>query len=207
MQSTPWFASTFCFATVTLGFVVYDNLTGARQAMRTSYRYSVRNIHGAAKLESELGALSIEGWEPISFQHDAAGNFEVILRQDCNESSNRAAQQLEAAGAGAESPRYTVRTIRAPKLEPELTGLSNEGWEAISFQHDAAGTYEVILKQEPISTGRKAASYRYALRTMHGAAKLESTLADLSVEGWEAVRIQRDAAGTYEVILRQEISS
>ena len=173
--------------------------------MRTSYRYSVRTIHGAAKLESELGALSIEGWEPISFQHDAAGNFEVILRQDCNESSNRTAQQLEAAGA--ESPRYTVRTIRPPKLESELTALSNEGWEAISFQQDAAGTYEVILKQEPISIGRKAASYRYALRTMHGATKLESTLADLSVEGWEPVRIQRDGAGTYEVILRQEISS
>ena len=173
--------------------------------MRTSYRYSVRTIHGAAKLESELGALSSEGWEPLSFQHDAAGNFEVILRQDCNESSNRTALQSETAAAGAESTRYTVRTIRALKFESELTGLSNEGWEAISFQHDVAGAYEVILRQEPRSPNRKAASYRYALRNMHGAPKLESALADLSVEGWEPVRIQRDGAGTYEVIMRQEL--
>jgi len=161
--------------------------------MPTSYRYSVRTIHGAAKLESELIDLSGEGWEPISFQHDAAGNFEVVLRLTPNGTS--------------ESARFVVRTIRNPKLEAELTGLSNDGWETISFQHDAAGAYEVILRQQPASDTRKAALYRYALRNMHGAPKLESELADLSVEGWEPVRLQRDGAGTYEVILRQKIST
>jgi hypothetical protein len=174
--------------------------------MPTSYRYSVRTIHGATKLESELEGLSREGWEPISFQHDAAGNFEVVLRQNSNEASNGAVQQLETAAPGAESTRYAVRTIRIPKFESELTGLSDEGWEAISFQHDAAGAYEVILRQEPDSAARKAPC-RYALRTMHGATKLESELANLSTEGWEPVRLQRDGAGTYEVILRQTISS
>jgi hypothetical protein len=175
--------------------------------MPTPYRYSVRTIHGAAKLESELDVLSGEGWEPISFQHDAAGNFEVILRQDRNQRLNEV-KQLETAVAGAESTRYAVRTIRTLKLESELTGLSNEGWAAISFQHDdAAAAYEVILRQEPKSAARKAPSYRYALRNIHGAAKLENELANLSGEGWELVRLQRDGAGTYEVILRQTISS
>jgi hypothetical protein len=94
--------------------------------MPTSYRYSVRTFHGAAKLESELEGLSHEGWEPISFQHDAAGNFEVILRQDRNERSNGAVNQLENVTA-TEFARYTVRTIRTPKIESELTGLSTEG--------------------------------------------------------------------------------
>jgi hypothetical protein len=174
--------------------------------MSTSYRYAVRTIHGAAKLESELDVLSGEGWEPISFQHDAAGNFEVVLRQDHNERSNGAVKHVEAATTVAVSVRYAVRAIRTPKLESELTGLSSEGWEAVSFQHDAAGTYEVILKQEPNSAGHNGVSYQYALRSMHGATKLESELADLSVEGWELVRLQRDGAGTYEVILRQKTS-
>ncbi len=171
--------------------------------MQTSYRYSVRTIHGAAKLESELWDLSSEGWEPISFQHDAAGNFEVILRKDHNERSNGAVKQLEPVAATAESPRFAIRTIRTPKIESELTGLSNEGWEAISFQHEPSGSYEVILRQTPNSGDRKATPHQYALRTMHGATKLESELADLSIEGWELVRLQRDGAGTYEVILRR----
>jgi hypothetical protein len=168
--------------------------------MLSTYRYSVRTIHGAAKLESELVALAIEGWEPISFQHDAAGNFEVILRLDHHEHSNGAATQHETVATNGGPARYVVRSIRAPKIESELTGLSNEGWEAISFQHDATGAYEVILKQEPNATGRL---YRYALRSIHGATKLESELTDLSGEGWEPVRLQRDGAGTYEVIVRK----
>jgi hypothetical protein len=173
--------------------------------MPTLYRYSVRTIHGAARLESELEGLSIEGWEPISFQHDAAGNFEVILRQAHNEYADGAVKQFETGAATGESARYAVRTIRASKIESELTGLSNEGWEALSFQHDVAGAYEVILRQNSNSSARKATTYRYALRSVHGATKLESELADLSLEGWELVRLQRDGAGTYEVILRQEI--
>lgn len=172
--------------------------------MPNAFRYSVRTVHGAAKLASELCTLSGEGWEPISFQHDAAGNFEVILRQDHYQHTNGAATQLETSAAGAESARYAIRSVRAARIEFELTGLSNDGWEPISFQHDATGAYEVILKQEPSSAGRKA-PYRYALRHMHGAAKLELELADLSSEGWEPVRVQRDGAGTYEVIVRQKI--
>lgn len=171
--------------------------------MATLYRYSVRTIHGAAKLESELDGLSGEGWEPISFQHDAAGNFEVVLRQTHNERSNGPVTQLETAGTTG-SARYAVRTIRTPKIESELTGLSNEGWEAISFQRDTAA-YEVVLRQNSNSGTGKGTSHRYALRSMHGATKLESELSDLSVEGWELVRLHRDGAGTYEVILRQEI--
>lgn len=171
--------------------------------MPTLYRYSVRTIHGATKLESELSGLSGEGWEPISFQHDAAGNFEVVLRRSNDERSNGAFIQTETATT-SESSRYAVRTIRTPKIESELTGLSNEGWEAISFQHDTTGAYEVILKHHSNSAA-KASSYRYALRNIHGATKLQSELADLSVTGWELVRLQRDGAGTYEVILRQEI--
>ena len=173
--------------------------------MPSLYRYSVRTIHGAAKLESELERLSSEGWEPISFQHDAAGNFEVLLRQNHNVRSEDAVNQLEIAADTAESTRYAVRTIRTSKIESELTGLSNEGWEAISFQHEVTGAYEVILRQHSNSSARKTTTYRYALRSVHGATKLESELADLSVEGWELVRLQRDGAGTYEVILRQEI--
>lgn len=160
--------------------------------MPNAFRYSVRTVHGAAKLASELHTLSSEGWEPISFQHDAAGNFEVILRQDHGQHTN---------GEGG----YAIRTIRAARVETELTDLSSEGWEPISFQHDTTGAYEVIFKQEPSSAGRKA-SYRYALRHTHGATKLESELADLSSEDWEPVRIQRDGAGTYEVIVRQKIA-
>lgn len=172
--------------------------------MPNAFRYSVRTVHGAEKLASELYALSGEGWEPISFQHDAAGNFEVILRQDHDHHTNGAAAQIETSPASAESARYAIRTVRAARIEHELSALSTEGWEPISFQHDAAGAYEVILKQESISAGRKA-PYRYALRHMHGATKLESELADISSEGWEPVRIQRDGAGTYEVIVRQKI--
>ena len=174
-------------------------------AMPNAFRYSVRTVHGAAKLASELYTLSEEGWEPISFQHDAAGNFEVILRQDHHERTNGAAKPIDASAAGAEFARYAIRSVRAARIEFELTGLSSEGWEPISFQHDA-GAYEVILKQEPSSAARKA-SYQYALRHMHGAQKLEAELADLSSEGWEPVRIQRDGAGTYEVIVRQMIAT
>jgi hypothetical protein len=173
--------------------------------MPTLYSYSVRTIHGAAKLESELDGLSGEGWEPISFQHDGAGNFEVILRQHHNERSNVEVKQFETGTATAASARYAVRTIRTPKIESELTGLSNEGWDAISFQHEVAGSYEVILRQHSNSAARKATTHRYTVRSMHGAAKLESELADLSAQGWEFVRLQRDGAGTYEVILRQEV--
>ncbi|MBV8638911.1 MAG: hypothetical protein JO322_12580 [Candidatus Eremiobacteraeota bacterium] len=175
--------------------------------MASPYRYTVRTIHGAAKLESELDDLSSEGWEPISFQHDAAGNFEIILRQDHNERPNGTVREREPAASGSESARYTVRSIRAPKFESELTGLSGEGWEALSFQHESAGTYEVVLRREPNSAGRKATSYRYALRSIHGAVKLESQLAELSADGWEPVRLVRDAAGTYEAILRQKTIS
>lgn len=171
--------------------------------MPTLYRYSVRTIHGTAKLESELDGLSDEGWEPISFQHDMAGNFEVILRQNHNEQPNGSSKPSETAVPIAEYARYAVRTIRTPKIESELTVLSNGGWEAISFQHEAAGAYEVILRQNSNSDVRNATSYQYALRSMHGATKLESDLDDLSVEGWEPVRLQRDGAGTYEVILRR----
>ena len=171
--------------------------------MPSPYHYSVRTIHGAAKLESELDDLSREGWEPISFQHDAAGNFEVILRRDRDVRSNAAVEHIDTSAAGAQTARFTVRTIRGPKFEYELTELSNEGWEAISFQHDAAGTYEVILRQEPPSADRKVSSYRYTRRSIHGATKLEAELAGLSVDGWEPVRLQRDGAGTYEIILRQ----
>jgi hypothetical protein len=174
----------------------------ARQAMPTSYRYAVRTIHGAAKFESELSDLSSEGWEPISFQHDAAGNFEVILRKDHDGRTNGAVKEPETAETRTVSVRYVIRSIRAPKLESELTVLSNEGWDPISFEHDAAGTYEIILRAEPNSESREA-FYRYTLRTIHGAAKLESDLSDLTGEGWEPVRLQRDAAGNYEVILRQ----
>lgn len=164
--------------------------------MPIPYRYSVRTIHGATRLESELYGLSSEGWEPISFQHDAAGNFEVILRRDHDERSN-----------DAESARFAVRSIRTPKIESELTGLSNDGWEAISLQHEASGAYEVILRQDPNSGDRKTVPCQYALRSVRGATKLESELSDLSANGWELVRLQRDEAGTYEVILRHKLSS
>lgn len=174
--------------------------------MPNAFRYSVRTVHGAAKLASELCELSGEGWEPISFQHDAAGNFEVILRQDHYEHSNGQATQVEPSGTGSESARYAIRTVRAGRIDVELTDLSSDGWEPISFQHDTGGAYEVILKQDPSSADRKAC-YRYALRHMHGVTKLEFELADLSREGWEPVRIQRDGAGTYEAIVRQKIFS
>lgn len=172
--------------------------------MPTLYRYSVRTIHGTAKLESELEGLSGEGWEPISFQHDAAGNFEVVLRQNYHEGSNGTGKQFEPAAA-AKPTGYAVRSIRTPKIESELTSLSSEGWEAVSFQHELAGAYEVILRRVSNSGAGKTTSHRYGLRSVHGATKLESELADLSLEGWELVRLQRDGAGTYEVILRQEI--
>lgn len=89
-----------------LGREAHNDRNGGTTAMRIPYRYLVRTIHGAAKLESELTDLSREGWEPISFQRDAAGSYEVILRQEQDEHTQVVLEHLEA----------TVGDIAAPPL-------------------------------------------------------------------------------------------
>lgn len=112
-----------------------------------SYRYGTRNIHGAAKLESELTNLSDEGWEPVDFQRDEAGTYNLILRCVHDEQTGATHERSEAPINVAPHYRYAVRHVHgAANLESELTSLSGEGWEPLSFVRDAAGTYEVILR-------------------------------------------------------------
>ncbi|MDQ2872371.1 MAG: hypothetical protein M3R35_04495 [Candidatus Eremiobacteraeota bacterium] len=49
--------------------------------MDVPYRYAVRTMRGSSEIEAELGKLSEEGWEPINFERDASGSYEVILRR------------------------------------------------------------------------------------------------------------------------------
>lgn len=64
--------------------------------MRIPYRYVVRTIHGGTNLESELTDLSRDGWEPVHFDRDASGRYEVILRQEQEEHTQAVLEQLEA---------------------------------------------------------------------------------------------------------------
>ena len=176
--------------------------------MPASYRYVVRNIHGAAKLESELLTLSSQAWEPINLQRDASGTYEVVLRQELNGDARPAIAQPETAASASETApyRYSVQSFHgAANLETGVTNLSSEGWEPLSFHQDAAGTFNVVLRQNQDSNA-SVIRYRYGVRNAHGAAKLESELADLSADGWEPLDFHRDEAGTYHVILRRSRS-
>jgi hypothetical protein len=167
------------------------------------YRYAVRNMHGNAKLETEMTNLASEGWEPINFQRDANGTYDVVLRQNQHE------------GAPTTFYRYGARSIHGVgKLESELMNLSSDGWEPLHFQRDA-GTYYLILRrlhdgqtdvepERPEGQVNIAPPYRFAVRHVHGAAKLESELTDLSTESWEPLSFLREPSGTYEIILRQK---
>jgi hypothetical protein len=63
------------------------------------YRYTVRAMRGATQIESELGKLSEEGWEPVNFARDASGRYEVILRRlgDDGRHEDAVLEQLEAS--------------------------------------------------------------------------------------------------------------
>jgi hypothetical protein len=46
------------------------------------YRYLVRTMRGTTDIEMQLAALSAEGWEPVNFERDSSGRYEVILRRE-----------------------------------------------------------------------------------------------------------------------------
>ncbi|HEY8312699.1 MAG TPA: hypothetical protein VIG51_00880 [Candidatus Baltobacteraceae bacterium] len=63
------------------------------------YRYTMRTMRGAATIEVELARLSEEGWEPINFERDASGTYEVLLRRmrDDDEHTEAVLEHLEVS--------------------------------------------------------------------------------------------------------------
>ncbi len=72
--------------------------------MRVPYRYAVRTICDAASLELELANLSKDGWEPVNFERDASGAYEVVLRQEEEEHNQVVLEHLEASVTDITTP-------------------------------------------------------------------------------------------------------
>ncbi len=68
--------------------------------MGIPYEYRVKNFAGARDMEDDLSNLSRDGWEPINFARDSAGQYEVVLRREREDQSAAVLEHLEATMPG-----------------------------------------------------------------------------------------------------------
>lgn len=67
--------------------------------------YIVRTMRGASEISRLLRELSQEGWEPVNFARDAAGEYEVILRrEEPGDHQQAVLEQLENAVGPLDAP-------------------------------------------------------------------------------------------------------